>query len=150
MKKRLIVLAVVLLLVAFMASVSTAQTYWRYYQPYKSYIALVTQSSTNAPVAVVLYNTLGFTPVWTYTSAGLYKATLPKAGAAAGAGPLDDSTTVVFTTLNLASPTKMAFSGAFATDTTLVFTTVDTLGVVANGVLTGAAVQILLFKTKGS
>ena len=42
----------------------------------KVYKALLTQSSTNAPVATVLENTLGGTVVWTRTDVGEYEATL--------------------------------------------------------------------------
>lgn len=42
---------------------------------YKVYTALLTQSSTSAPVATILENTLG-NVVWGYTSAGVYTATL--------------------------------------------------------------------------
>lgn len=45
-------------------------------RPYKVYTALLTQSSTSAPVATVLENTLGGAVVWTRDSAGAYKATL--------------------------------------------------------------------------
>ena len=43
---------------------------------YLVYTALLSQSGTNAPVATVLENTLGGTVVWTYSSAGSYRATL--------------------------------------------------------------------------
>ena len=39
---------------------------------YKKYVAQITQSSTDAPVAIVLENTLGFTPDWKYDSNGVY------------------------------------------------------------------------------
>ncbi len=42
----------------------------------KVYRALLTQSGTNPPVATVLENTLGGTPVWSRVAAGLYKLTL--------------------------------------------------------------------------
>lgn len=38
----------------------------------KVYVALLTQSGTNAPVATVLKNTLGSEVVWSYTFAGTY------------------------------------------------------------------------------
>jgi hypothetical protein len=41
-------------------------------QKYKVYTALLTQSSTDAPVATVLENTLGVTPTWKYNSNGNY------------------------------------------------------------------------------
>lgn len=40
--------------------------------PYKVYTALLSQSGTDAPVATVLENTLGFTPIYTYSSVGVY------------------------------------------------------------------------------
>lgn len=39
---------------------------------YKKYVAQITQSSTDAPVAIVLENTLGFTPLWEYNDVGIY------------------------------------------------------------------------------
>lgn len=42
----------------------------------KMYLALLTQSGTDAPVATVLVNTLGGTLVWSYEGVGLYQATL--------------------------------------------------------------------------
>jgi len=43
---------------------------------YKVYIALLTQAGTDAPTAVVLENTLGGTPVWSYVGTGNYLITL--------------------------------------------------------------------------
>lgn len=43
---------------------------------YKVYTALLSQSGTDAPVATILENTLGGTPVWTRTGAGYYVCTL--------------------------------------------------------------------------
>lgn len=40
--------------------------------PYKVYTALLTQTGTNAPVATVLENTLGFNIVWYYETVGGY------------------------------------------------------------------------------
>ena len=39
---------------------------------YKKYVAQITQSSSDAPVAIVLENTLGFEPVWEYSGSGVY------------------------------------------------------------------------------
>lgn len=46
------------------------------------YVALLTQSGTDAPVATVLKNTLGGTVVWSYAGVGVYEGTL------AGAFPI--------------------------------------------------------------
>jgi len=43
---------------------------------YKSYVALLTQTGTNAPTATIVYNDLSGNPTWSYTSVGIYKATL--------------------------------------------------------------------------
>lgn len=52
---------------------------WVNVKPYKSYVASITQTGTNAPVATVLENTLGGTVVWTRTIAGQYVGTLTNA-----------------------------------------------------------------------
>jgi hypothetical protein len=41
-------------------------------KPYNVYIGLLSQTGSSAPTDVVLENTLGFTPVWSYISAGTY------------------------------------------------------------------------------
>lgn len=43
---------------------------------YLKYVALLTQSGTDAPVATVLENTLGGTVVWSYDDVGFYVGTL--------------------------------------------------------------------------
>lgn len=45
-------------------------------KPYKVYVALISQTGTNDPVATVLENTLGGDIVWTRYSAGIYYGTL--------------------------------------------------------------------------
>lgn len=45
----------------------------------KIYRALISQTGINAPVAIVLENTLGGTPVWTYGGIGFYELTLASA-----------------------------------------------------------------------
>lgn len=43
---------------------------------YLSYVALLTQTGTDAPVATVLENTISGSIVWTYTAEGVYTGTL--------------------------------------------------------------------------
>lgn len=43
--------------------------------PYKVYAALLSQSKNNPPTAIILENSIG-NIVWTYNSAGVYRATL--------------------------------------------------------------------------
>jgi len=45
-------------------------------RPYKVYTALLSQTSTNAPIATVLENSLGGTVIWSRNSTGDYTATL--------------------------------------------------------------------------
>lgn len=45
-------------------------------RPYKAYSALISQTGTSAPTAVVLENTLGGTPVFSYVGSGEYRLTL--------------------------------------------------------------------------
>ena len=63
-------------------------------RPYKVYTALLTQTGTDAPVAIVLENTLGGDVVWSYGEVGLYLGTLP------GAFTLDKTHTKAGTTEN--------------------------------------------------
>ena len=45
---------------------------------YTSYVALITQASTNAPtIEATLANTTGGVPVWAYASSGVYTVTFP-------------------------------------------------------------------------
>lgn len=56
-------------------------------KPYTTYIANITQSGEAAPVATIMENTLGGTPVWTRTTDGVYAMTLVDAfDGGAGAG----------------------------------------------------------------
>lgn len=52
---------------------------WKTSVGYKKYIALLTQSASSAPTAIVLENTLGGTPSFSYTSTGNYLLTLGSA-----------------------------------------------------------------------
>ena len=42
----------------------------------KTYVALITQNGTNAPVATILHNTYQGTPTWARVTDGQYTATL--------------------------------------------------------------------------
>lgn len=52
---------------------------WKTSVGYKKYVALLSQSTTSAPTAIVLENTLGGTPSFSYTSTGNYLLTLGSA-----------------------------------------------------------------------
>lgn len=42
-------------------------------KPYKVYVALITQTASNSPVAIELENTFGFSPTFSYSSQGQYR-----------------------------------------------------------------------------
>jgi len=58
--------------------------------PYKVYTALLSQTGTAAPVATVLANTLGFTPVWSRLAQGRYAITFTS-----GTAPLNKRVTFI-------------------------------------------------------
>ena len=59
---------------------------------YRVYTAILSQSGTNNPVAIILENTLGITPTWTRLSTGSYQFNAP--------GTLTSERTILFTQLN--------------------------------------------------
>lgn len=69
--------------VTYNGSLDNEANGWQFYEafrkltkPYKVYAALITQTSTSAPVAIVLTNELGGTPVWSRVGVGEYAMTL--------------------------------------------------------------------------
>jgi hypothetical protein len=54
------------------AALAKGMANWEPARSYKVYTALLTQSGTDAPVATVLENTLGFTPTYSYEAVGAY------------------------------------------------------------------------------
>lgn len=97
----------------------------------KVYVALLSQTGTNAPVATVLKNTLGGTIVWTYFDSGVFLGTLVNAftgvvvksisldlGGASGGG---DKPTAFITKLNDNSVTVDTFVDGVASNDVLYF-----------------------------
>lgn len=72
---------------------------------YKKYIAQLTQSGTNAPIAVVLENTLGDDPTYLYGSVGTYSLNLM------GAFPSADKTYIMVTSWGR-QPVKIFWNSA--------------------------------------
>jgi len=96
---------------------------------YKKYVALLSQSGTNAPTATVLENTLGGTIVWTRNSTGLYTGTL------AGVFTANKTWTSITST-------------ATGTVTGAVSTSVDTVAVATSSLdsaLTNSAIEIRVY-----
>jgi hypothetical protein len=78
-------------------------------RPYRSYVAQLSQSGTNAPIATILENDLGYEPTWSRTSAGQYLLSSIELGAE------DNSKVVVFLTIGTPFQDPMEFGyGAHA------------------------------------
>ncbi|MCC9071203.1 hypothetical protein LNQ49_06300 [Flavobacterium sp. F-65] len=97
---------------------------------YKTYVALLTQTGTNPPVATVLENTLGDTIVWSRSSAGVYHGTLAgtfivgKTTMSASV-TTSDSSVASGTTLNIAAISTQKLDTLVATDGQLVNSMVE-------------------------
>jgi hypothetical protein len=85
-----------------LTSDSSGNTNWSNPKLYKSYVALLTQTSSNAPTANVLENDFGITATFSYISLGGYYLYL--------GSQLTPSKTVVFT----GSPDQLPIGGNFA------------------------------------
>ncbi len=103
-------------------------------RPYKVYTALISQSSTSAPVATVLENTLDATITWSYVGTGQYFATASSA---------------VFTvnkTVGILSNSTSTGTNAFVNISTTVFNTVTSVsGVATNNQLFKNMVEIRVY-----
>jgi len=111
-------------------------------RPYKVYVGLLTQSSTNAPTAVVLENTLGGIPVLTYNIAGGYVVTL------AGVFTLNKTFIILGTTPhNQGSATSMvvACPNESLTLDSFEISTIDNIGAQANNLLENTPIEIRVY-----
>jgi len=104
----------------------------------ETYVALLTQTGTSAPVATVLRNDLDGTVVWSYVSPGVYRATL------AGAF-LADKTAVLITGGgdSILGATWISANIVEIYSQNLVEGDFQ----VANGLLSGASIKIMVFNT---
>ena len=103
----------------------------------KAYRALVTQSSTSAPTATVLENSLGAAVVWARSNTGVYTATL--------AGAFSSNKTFIM--ISGVAGTVAAQRDAFAVRTSADVVTVSTgnAGVAADAVLSATPIEILVY-----
>jgi len=106
-------------------------------EKYKSYVAVLNQTGTSAPVATVLENSLSGTIVWSYVSTGIYDATL--------AGAFNSSKTAVFFNKGEVTGTTSGKSGAFVntSDTVRVMTVSN--GSSSNGEVNKATIEIRVY-----
>lgn len=99
---------------------------------YLKYVALLTQTGTDAPVATVLENTLGGTVVWSYSGVGVYFATL------SGVFTLNKTFAIV--------GSYGGQNGAFPVDADIVaVATANASGVGENGTLANTAIEIRVY-----
>jgi len=104
-------------------------------KPYKSYVALLTQTGTSTPTAVVLENTLGGTPTLGYTSAGLYTVTLT--------GAFTANKTVTLTNIN---STNVLYSmQAERTSANVVSVTTKSTVTATNALMTNSILEIRVY-----
>lgn len=103
----------------------------------KMYLALLTQSGTDAPVATVLVNTLGGTLVWSRVNAGNYEGTL--------SGVFLETKTVILTPsiFNFLDSNSAGYGLARSTNNVVVLASYDG-GSGADDILVNAPVQILV------
>lgn len=100
---------------------------------YKRYVATLVQTSTNAPVATILENTLNSTPVYAYSTDGVYTATLTNAFVA--------NKTAIFISL-----TGDEHVGVFRNSSSeLLIKTFDAAGAAGNDLLNSNTIEIRVY-----
>lgn len=104
-------------------------------QPLK-YTALISQTGTSAPTAVVTNNTLGGTVVWTRTSTGIYAATL------SGAFPIGKSTMQSSSSYNGSGTYGSTIPITTSANFFNLYTVVSSSGVLTDGLLLSTPVSI--------
>lgn len=100
---------------------------------YLKYVALLSQTGTDAPVATVLENTLGGTVVWARVDVGVYQGTL--------AGAFTENKT---TALNNAAGGGLIFLYRSDSDTIQIDAT-DIAGNFDDGILSGNTIEIRVY-----
>lgn len=105
--------------------------------PYKLYVAILVQVETDAPVATVLENTLGGTPVWARSDAGIYSATLT------GAFPLGKRLVSLSPTIATNAATVLCYS--FPNANVMNLRSFDGTMTLADELLLGASIEIRVY-----
>lgn len=104
-------------------------------RPYKVYTALISQTGTSAPTAIVLENTLGGTVVWTRTASGQYLATL------SGAFTVDKTVPIISAT----SVSYMFASKPNSINNLVVHTALESTGGFGDGYLVNTPIEIRVY-----
>lgn len=103
----------------------------------KVYRALVSQTSTSAPTATVLENSLGGTVVWARSNTGIYTATLT--------GAFTSAKTFIIASGRAGSIATTSDVLAVRTSADVVTVSTGTAGVAADAVLSSTAIEILVY-----
>lgn len=103
-------------------------------RPYTSYVALLTQSGTDAPTATVLENTLGGSVVWARSDVGVYTGTL--------VGAFTLNKTAIFTSPSVTD--SLVFSARTSADV-VTLTTSDVDGTILDALLLATPIEIRVF-----
>ncbi len=106
---------------------------------YLIYRALLTQTSTNAPVATILENTLGGVPVWTRGIAGIYTCTL------SGAFPLEKTFIICGQSPNGGTPFDYSIEMTNIPNAFLLFISERASGTNNDGLLTYNPIEIIVY-----
>jgi len=107
-------------------------------RPYKVYTAILTQTGTSAPTAIILENTLGGTITWSRSGVGLFIGTLT--------GAFTTSKTCFLATLGIVPTSGGSIISITRTsmDTILIRTT-NSSGSVTDGILDNALIEIRVY-----
>ena len=104
---------------------------------FRSYIALLSQASSNAPVATVIYNDLGFTPTFSWNTNGLFEC-LSSAG-------FTDGKTVVMILPDGQAGWGMTVTAFRSNSSTIEITSGDESGVGSNDYMTACVFMIYIY-----
>lgn len=105
---------------------------------YKSYVALLTQESTNAPVPIVLEDTFEGDVAWGYDSAGSYTATLT--------GEFTTNKTGIFIGANYDTGGETFYAYSNDDDNTITVEVLNAAGTTnVNGALIGTMIEIRVY-----
>jgi hypothetical protein len=103
----------------------------------KVYRALVTQTSTSAPTATVLENSLGAAVVWARSNTGVYTATL--------AGAFTSDKTFIMSSGSTGAITAVKDVVTARTSADVVTVSTGAAGTAADGILSAYAIEILVY-----
>ncbi len=109
--------------------------------PYNKYVALLAQSGTSAPVAIVLQNTFGeVTFTWTRVQEGEYKVT------ANSAVFTEDKTTILLGTIGTGAAGFFENAAAWDSTTEIIVRTTNNSGNEADTRLSNTAIEVKVYK----